>query len=369
MKNLVTLPYDSIKKHFSEKEYDRVEEKSLSLSTLEKSSYQLSLCDTSPEQSLPDLPLNQLEDLSQNTRDLVCSCKPWGDCEKGLCSCKKLCPDNFEIFKKPPFENNIRELTSYSHSLSFRNSGAMKASSIRGTSGYCWGHASVTSKFNRLAFFDPSDDSLKRQLESAPDSLQRKYAIQEYKKIVDAIVDNKVKTIPGFSNLYELSRHPDLQTYIADKVAKSWANRAMSLQGMFTALKDSPMKRDESEALFQEVQNKIDTNQQPQIVFTDKDEKFKTHAVLVSHIEESDGMKKLCIRDNNESPFRNEFCENYMYISEEGSIVYNDDLNPSNRYWGELGSVKLAHNDDSDAIEQFHSLREHCADQKDCPIQ
>ena len=361
-KNFVMLPYTGIKNHFSNKAYERV----LNLGTQSDMPASPKVtCGNDPESALPAISLSGIDDLSDASRDLACTCKAWGSCVKELCSCENLCPESFEIFNREPIQTGLQDLTDFKNSLNFRNSGAMMISSINGTQGYCWGHASVTSKFNRLAFFDPSDDSLRKQLESPPDSLQRKYAIQEYKKIIDNIVDNKVQSIPGFTNLHKLSSHPDLQTYIADKVAKSWANRAMSLQGMFTSLEDKPMKREESEKLFADIENKLNHYQQPQIVFTDQGEKFKTHAVLVSHIEIEDGEKRICIRDNNESEFYNKHCHNYMVINETGGVVYNDG---QNGHWGELGSVKLAHNDNADAMEQYDSLRKHCSESKNCPL-
>ncbi len=361
VKNAVKLPFTGIKNHFSNKAYDRIPEaNTLQLSSEDPGELK---CGPTPENLLPLV--DGVEELSDASRDLACSCKAWGSCSSDVCSCNQLCPKSFEIFKKEPLYNITNDLTYPTNSLSFRNADALEKSSINGSFGYCWGHASVTSKFTRLAFFDPSDDSLKKQLDSPPNSLQRKYAIQEYKKIIDDIVDNKVKTIPGFTNLHELSDHPDLETYIADKVARSWADRAMSMQGMLTALQDSPMKKDESQELFSTIEGKIKNFQQPQIVFTEKGNKFKTHAVLVSHIEVVDGKKRLCIRDNNLPPFTNLTCQNYMVTNDDGGIVYNDGPYPS---WGELGSVKLAHNDNPDALEQYHSLRTHCSETKDCPL-
>ncbi len=97
--------------------------------------------------------IDPYEGLMRATRDNICTCRAWGTCRKNLCSCEELCPSGFDIFRKPPLNNSTEDLSSREHSLSFRNMESMRLADIEGTQGYCWGHASLTSKFNRLGFF------------------------------------------------------------------------------------------------------------------------------------------------------------------------------------------------------------------------
>lgn len=234
----------------------------------------------------------------------------------------------------------------------------MEMSDIEGTNGYCWGHASVTSQFNRLASFDSEDTSMIDQLNEAPDSPKRIEALNYYKSAIDDIIDNKVATFSGFPNLYELSGHPDLESYLATEIAKQWAHRAMTIQGVRTALGIGAMSRENSVSFLEEIAQKIDNHQQPQIVFTSQGQIGRTHALLVSHYERTDEGLVLCLRDNNYSPMSNETCSNKMELNEEGGLSYGP--------WGKLGRAALAHNDNSDALKQFRSLKEECDKQQGC---
>ena len=358
-KNLITAPVRGISGMISDHQYgniaDRMEQ------DRKEGKLQFGLDAVSCDISLDDsksIRTDMYEGLMQATRDTACACRAWGTCKKEVCSCSKLCPNNFEIFRKPPLKDSIADLSKKDNSLDFRNSGAINLSSIKGTQGYCWGHASVTTKFNRMAFFQPNNKEMRNKLNGAPNSLERKKAIKFYKKTIDDVIRNRATDIPGFTNLNELSGHPDLQSYIADRVAFSWADRAMTFQGLGIALGTSKMGRSKSRNFIDDAVKKIDNNQQLQIVFTKKGVTGKTHAVLVSHYIKKGNETILCIRDNNYSPEGNHSCRNRMYMDVDGGITYNR--------WGNLGKVNVAHNDNSDALGQFKSLKKHCDKLKSC---
>lgn len=296
---------------------------------------------------------NSLKELQELVRKGACECKAWGSCTVKECSCEKLCPDSLEIFNRRPLEEN----TSRENSLAFRNT-PLSSSSYEMVQGFCWGHASVTSKFNRLAFFDKGKKppfSL-----SSRDEEEQNKAIEYYKKKIDDIVDNKATDIEGFENLEDFSDHPALQGYIGDKVATGWADRAMTFQGMKTAVKSSPASKKENKDFFEQVKRKVDNHQQPQIVFTKKGVTGFTHAVLVSHYIIENGKTVLCVRDNNTSPYANGQCRNRMTLKSGGDIHY------ASPFWGDLGGVKVAHNDNQDAVAQVSALVERCKKDKDC---
>jgi hypothetical protein len=360
-RNIITAPIRGISGMISNYQYGNIESRTQSdrdngnlQAGLSPEACNISLQDTHPIQT------DMYEGLMFATRDNACSCIAWGTCKKEVCECSKLCPNNFDIFRKPPMKDSIADLSKEENSLSFRNSESTYMSSIRGTAGYCWGHASVTTKFNRLAFFQPNNKEMRNKLNGAPNSLERKEALEYFKKAIDNVIDNGATVIKGFTNLNELSLHPEFQSYIADKVAYSWADRAMTFQGTSVALGSSKMSKDSSQSFIENVVKKIDNNQQPQIVFTKEGSMGTTHAVLVSHYIKDGDKTILCIRDNNTSPHLNVGCDNRMYVNNDGGIFYDS------YSWGNLGKVVVGHNDNADSLGQFTSLRKLCHKLKGC---
>jgi len=364
-KNVITSPIDGISSLLSNRRYNEVEERtpsearsvnSLSFNHVPKTS-EVIRCEVQGPRPILERE-SDLESLMGATRSSACSCKAWGSCSQDVCECAKLCPNDFSLFKRAPFEQSTADLTSNDHSLSFRNADSMTLSSIEGTNGYCWGHASTTAQFNRLATFDPSETQMKSNLDAASGSPERSEALSYYKGVIDKVTNNKVSTIDGFANLNELSSHPDLESYIADKVAKAWASRAMSFQGLRTALGTGAMSQEKSSAFLEDVAKKIDNFQQPQIVFTAKGNAAQTHAVLVSHYERDESGLTLCLRDNNEPPTVNKLCLNRMFVDDDGGIHYSP--------WGKIGRAAIAHNDQADTLKHFDVLKEECDRLKGC---
>lgn len=302
---------------------------------------------------------NLLDDMAKITDPLVqatCECRAWGSCTKDLCACEKLCPNNFNIFRRAEYQG-LSSMSAPEHSLAFRNGGG--GSQHQSTQGYCWGHASVTSKFNRLAFFNPSK-APPYDINSADIEIQNK-AIEHYKQAIDQIIENNPTEIAGIENLEELSGHPSLQSYIADHVAKSWADNAMTFQGLKVATSAGPMSEQKNRTLLADIQTRLEANMQPQIVFTKKGDRFKTHTLLIGDSFQNEaGQTILCARDSNTSPESNALCENQIFIDDEGKLIYDS------FGWGELGSASIAHNDAPDSLVQMKALHDHCRSQKDC---
>ena len=352
IKNLVATPFKAVGNSLSERAYKEVQKKSEAKSN----SNIPTECWVTRKSVLPGM--ESIEQLANAVRKNVCSCVPWGSCTTEECPCSRMCPEGFDIFKRPgqksTADHSVRE-----NSLSFINGGG--GGDIEATQGFCWGHASVTSKFNRLAFFDKNEKP-KFNLRSRDRSEQSK-AFEYYKELIDDVIDNKPTSIPGISNLNELSSIPGIESYMADKVAHAWAERAMSSAGLGIALKTGAMNKKDSVAFFDTIKDKIDQNQQPQIVFTKKGKAMLTHAVLVSHyIKERDGSTTLCIRDNNRSRgsidrVKNN-CVDKMTIRRDGSINYSQ--------WGNLGGTEIAYNENPDALTQVENLKEHCDKEKGC---
>jgi hypothetical protein len=352
IKNAVTSPATAVGNYISNNAYKNIQKESVGKEPVE------SPCWVTKKSVLPML--SDIEKLTNAVRENVCSCVPFGSCSVDECPCSRLCPKGFEIFKRPGVESTA-DLSTTSNSLSFTNMSG--GGDIKATQGFCWGHASVTSKFNRLAFFKKKDKP-KHDIYSN-DRNEQKKALSYYKSLIDEVVDNKVVSIPGIANLNELSSIPGLQSYISDKVAHEWAKRAMTAGGLKLGLRTKVMKRRESETLFRDIKDKLKHNQQPQIIFTKRGNAMKTHAVLVSHtMKHPDGRDILCIRDNNRSRLAmsaiKTSCIDKMIIDKDGGINY---LNPD---WGELGGVEIGFNDNPDALAQIKSLKEQCDRDKSC---
>lgn len=285
----------------------------------------------------------------------LCKCEVWGNCKQDTCDCSILCPLGFNIFKRPA-NMTTKSLSKEENGLAFRNSLSMNTN-YKMTAGYCWGHARLTSQFNRLAFFN-SNQKPPANLNSSDLGVMKK-SLDFYKKQIDKIANNQVAEFPGFKSLRDLSDHPALQTYIADKVATGWAEQAMSWQGLSTSLSSSQKSNSDYSEVFNDIKEKLDLNIQPTIVFTSRGSKFRTHAVLVSHYEKlNNGNLKLCIRDNNAPESNAAPCRDHMTIHPEKGLIYSR--------WGTIGGIKVAHNEKADANAQAISLREKCKSERGC---
>lgn len=360
LENLITTDKRGLVEAFSSIAYDDIVERHNNLRGRNLLQHQrrghiLNYCpangtDSSP---LPEVPL--LDSLAQSIRDTACKCVAWGNCPKSVCACNKLCPNNFDIFKRKPREGAIQSLTTKENSLSFRNtSSAFQDNKM--TNGYCWGHAAMTTKFNRLADFKEDDKRMLNML-SSPNRRFRAQARDYYKKIIHDISNNKVKTIPGFKNLYEFSKNPTIQRLIATQITDEWGENAMTFSGLGVALSSGKMSKKKSEEFMVDVLHKLGHSQQPQIVFTQRGERFATHTVLVSHFIRENGKIIFCIRDNNYSPESNRACRNRMTMGDDGGMEYRGE---------KLGKAMVAHNDDEDALAQFNNLRYDCLSKRGC---
>lgn len=351
--NFFTSPFEAIANAIAHRKYEKYARDTLSQANTAALSREIQCApDGSP------LPASALRDL-MSIPHISCKCEAWGNCVKQACPCDVLCPKNFHLFRRGM--SSTRDLTTPENSLAFRNSvdeGSVEGR-IRFTDGICWGHAAVTQKFNRLGFFKP--DSLPPHRLDSTDPQERRRAIRFYRSIIDDIIDNKAKDIPGFRNLQEFSDDPELSNYFHDKVAREWADRAMSWQGLGLAVNDRPGAPEKNEQIFAEVRRRLSMNQQPNLVYTLADFKFNTHSALVSHEEVKDGKSVLCMRDNNYEEILNAACLNYMFLDENGRIM---SMEMGHTYM--VGGLDLAFNDERDAVNQVKSLHKRCKREKGC---
>ncbi len=355
IKNVALSPITAVGNIFSDKEYKKNKEATKKQSEESEEEGLKQFCLDQNNKPLPMNEVDQLLGLKKNIRQSACQCVSWGNCPAEICSCNILCPEGFAIFKHPA-EMTSKNLSQEKNGLAFRNDSI--PSKHQQTQGYCWGHARMTSQFNRLAFFKPKNKP-PFNLNSSNLNEQNK-AIEFYKELIDKVSNNEAVDIPGFPDLMSLSEHPAFQSYIGDKVAKSWADNAMSWQALSSGLGSAKLSNEKYRRAFSDIRERIDMNMQPTIVFTSRDSKFFTHAVLVSHYEKlQDGSVKLCLRDNNNSELNASDCTDSMTIDPEKGLIYSD--------WGEIGSISVAHNENPDANAQASSLKEKCKKEIKCP--
>lgn len=347
VKNFVSLPLDGVESAYNSvtgNTYSSYREETLEYMNADEINEEtVNKCIQERSQNV----LGPLSEAMGDVRDQVCTCQLWGTCKKGLCDCDTLCPDNFMIFQRPDME--VEDTAKPENSLPFRNDPRVfENSDYPMTQGYCWGHASMTAKFNRLGFFDEN--------EQAPYQYGTEEWVDYYENIVDNIMNNKAQKIPGFKNLQTFASFPDIHDMIIERMPHEWAKNAMSFPGLAIALSSGKMSTNEYQDFINDVKERISMGQSPQVVFTARDAKFYTHALLIHDVKTIDGKEVLCMRDNNYSPYSNESCSARMSL-ENGEMVYNG---------MRVGGIEIAANENGETVSQMHSLVKYCKNERDC---
>lgn len=308
-------------------------------------------------------------------------CSPWPNSTAGGCSCEEVCPSDIRIlyhknYKSPEEQSYIR------NQLYFRNwSGIDEEESFDNhsnyalTGGFCWGHTVTTQRFNRLGFFDKNAVPLDKNGKPIP--VTSKKFEQYYKDLVDDIVKhNKPRVIPGFENLYELSKTAPFNKIIGNRVAQLWTNNATkNMQGAAMAIRALTRLDDQTKSRVQktveDITSRLDLGISPAIVFN-KDNKMNSgHVVKVSaHYKNENGDTVLCIQDNGARSSLNQVvsfeslrtgkvsvsCSLQLIVTADGSMKYNG---------SKLAQLNIVHNEDQDLKDQIKNLqlmckRRHC---------
>jgi len=282
-------------------------------------------------------------------KDKICTCEAWGTCDSKSCSCQMLCPKNFNILNR----SNTAMDDSTENSLSFTNSDSEFYSKYSDYTGFCWGHAVITQRFNRLAKFKPDEPRL-----GANDPIIRQ---RELKGIISKINNNEPVDISGYKNLKDFSTDPEVKELLEETVKKNWARNAMSTQGLHIVASGEPNPVDETKKLFDDLDFRVKHNQMPAVVVNDINESSYAHTVLVSGTGTTDdGKRYLCIRDNNYSPERSYNCKNKMFLNADGSLNY------SAWPYRKIGKIELSYTENSNTVEQINNLQSKCATDKGC---
>lgn len=264
------------------------------------------------------------------------------------------CDKSLEVL----YLNKDQSVPTKENSLNFRNHADVYQ--FKNPFGYCWGHAKVTQKMNRLAIFRP-------ELKSPFKENSKKWKKYFRKKIKRLTKYNEAQIFPEFKNLYEMSNHPYLQKQLANAVQNSWAKLAVNAKGLKTGLKKENTL-EEKLKLFNQIKTRIERNQHPLVNMHYLGENFmETHIVVLwkyeGEIEE--GIHKFCARDNNAEYDLNLNCSNYMLIQTTSSspILYHQRKYADIEGISFKVGVMLSYNEDVDAVEQVESLHKLCLDE------
>lgn len=301
----------------------------------------------------------ELRSLTNST----CSCQPWGSCTKATCGCEVLCPDNFKIFHNP----NVKTGSYYKDLLSFDN---YDLDLIKGGSkGYCWGINTVTQKFQRLARFKPSTPS-PFPFDGTFNPERKKYL----KEIVTKISNNEVVSIPGFDNLFDFSKNPEVKELLMEQVKKEWVQNAMTDQGVRMALKKNSMSIDEFNKFKEDLKLRTANNMSPTLIINYKDQ-IGAHTIQAMSVKkELDGSEVICIYDNSLSTESSSFCNNIIKVenseirmTSRGSVLIENEVFSNKSYNFPISRIEIAHSEDPNTVLQAQALREECSLEKDCP--
>lgn len=345
-----------------------------------------------------------LSDDLKKVAEKVCSCNSWGDCPPSeTCSCETLCPDDLTIFDHP--DNKSFE-SSADNCLAFRNDPYEDAYSENTmTAGYCWGHASMTSKFNRLGFFRPTQKV--PCVEEKTCEVGDEKWLSFYEKVIYDIKHNIPREIPGFPNLRSFSStHPSLELALGNSVANEWGEKSMTRQGVGQILSGGQsMSAKKINKLFSRVVTNERFKLNTQLLFSPKDQGMSAHVVLATKAYIENGIRIICIRDSNtkvnqslNKPDGKCAPNNQMRISADDVVTYPPAVDMSKEYEefskeeydkkkaeglrgfrsggsyiietnpgsNEVGTVKVTHNDGNDSVKQLHTLRYFCREKREC---
>lgn len=218
-------------------------------------------------------------------------------------------------FRYPNIESNF----------SFVNDKKEFESLFKADMGLCRGISSLRRKFRLLAFFDPH----KTSGQVIPDQHKEPKEFQKfYKNLVRDIRMRKPTLIPGFSNLHEMSSHPELIDMMKWQVLKEWKTKNFA-RGTGTArLLRGTLRRSTYEEL-KVLRNRVKTfqklNHNTMIWLAQKLSGWihVLEAVEVSAVAEDGSFSFLFWNDKFKDP---EKAYSTLMVNAEGEMTYDDGI-------------------------------------------
>lgn len=279
-------------------------------------------------------------------KDQLCTCKTWGSCDKNSCSCQKLCPNTFEILDRGPQSTGSR----VEDQFSFTNSSI--GTGYTNYQGFCWGFASLTQKFNRMANF--------KLLQPVPAEVKNNVfrKAEYYKDIIARIKNNEVVDIPGYRSLKEFSADPMIQDLLIPEIEDVWQTNAASWQGLQSVREGKTMSNAEYNNFFDDIEDQIANHQTPKVLFNHAGESGWAHVVQVQSVKkDANGKRFLCVWDNAYPLEKSENCGKKMELSPMGELTYN---------YSKVGTIQLPHDEKSETVAQVTNLHNYCNSKYQC---
>jgi hypothetical protein len=300
--------------------------------------------------------ITDLEEVLTDMRGQLCSCQAWGTCSAPLCPCETLCPAHYGIFNRA--ESKPTGFPEHSNSFPFLNEPrAFESSRYPLTAGYCWGMTVFHQQMYRLGFFDST--------KPAPHQEGTRQWLSYYRSILRDLNSNRAREIPGFASIREFTSHPAIQEIMTnDIIPQTWANRAMSSNGLSAYMTSSKsIPKSASASFVGEVRERLDQfHVNPTVLFRSKNNSSGVHIVAVHEVKKEGEDTILCLTDSNYQAHRNSSCQTTMTISASGVVTYSG--------WpgDEVVSMSIPKSDEADMVAQARALTRHCQSQREnCP--
>jgi len=185
----------------------------------------------------------------------------------------------------------------------------------RMTIGYCWGHATVTRKFAHFATFSGTGGEALLRTERG------RALVQSW---IDSVLANRPTRIEGFPNLYEFSRHPQVEDLLKHSVVKVWTDLAVSFRAIRAyATNLGRMRGPAFESFYKRVADRLSQNQKPKLYLVRQANPTGAHILLVNRIETGPhGQKVMCLLDNVVEPIENATCQARFELESDGTLTY-----------------------------------------------
>lgn len=289
----------------------------------------------------------------EKIKDQLCSCKAWGTCDANSCSCEALCPDTFSILRSEA----LRDVKEIENNLSFINSSTELYPNEKLSSGYCWGFALLTQKFNTLAKFNPNKV---KPFSTKTEERQRR---AHYKSIIQQIINNQPAEIEGYKNLLEFSEDPEVKDMLMDFTKEEWAKNAMNWQGLSIVSSKKPLKVEEYKTVLNDIKERLNNNQKPSVVFNIQTDRFAAHTILIDNYQTpANNVIVLCAIDSNLNPENNKQCMNGLFFNATKNTLHFI-------HQGEVmdvAQIAIGHSENANIVEQQKNLLAECKGQRSC---
>ncbi len=245
------------------------------------------------------------------------------------------------------------------------------------TYGYCWGFSTLVRYFTEVAFFDETAPS------GVPAYKWKGFAENEkwflfYQPIIDRILEGKAEVIPGFADFRAFSKVPEIEFYLKLKAMQLWSDRALRLPNMSTFFSSTkPLNEVQITSLLDDLQTRLGRGELTKILFTAKDSSkvlggsTDVHSVLVTGLDRTaTGSARIHLWDIDfyaeDINKDDKFIEVRVVPGKPREVHYapwwEPKSTPEKTYSStQLGSVRIAPENDGELKTMLGSLREFCS--------